>query len=61
MLYNRGAREIYDIGWAHAAVAAVPPLPQQSESAEWPWSAELCLPYFKVRGKRSLLRRFLLV
>ena len=42
MLYNRGAREIYDIGWG-----------QSSPDSEWPWNAERCLPYFKAHEDNS--------
>ena len=44
MLYNRGAREIYDYAWGreHGAEAG-----DHGDDADgsWPWSADLCLPY----------------
>ena len=54
MLYNRGAREIYDVGWARPA----PPMHTQtvggsSSESEWPWSADRCLPYFKAHEDNS--------
>lgn len=54
MLYNRGAREIYDIGWGQSKLAASQQIVGETCSeSDWPWSADLCLPYFKVHEDNS--------
>jgi choline dehydrogenase len=54
MLYNRGAREIYDIGWGRSTSPAHTRLVGGSSSdSEWPWSADRCLPYFKAHEDNS--------
>jgi choline dehydrogenase len=53
MLYNRGAREIYDIGWGRTVTAAPRQVSGSSSESESPWSAEHCLPYFKAHEDNS--------